>query len=185
MKRSISMTRSIIRFDLIDETEKYDDDYCPCHPNRETRPLRWQLEDYLNECSNKKKNISRLDAMVKMACSRRCPGLVSKVNIKMQLFVVGLFEQCPDMFRPMISKIYEMLGSKSEYFTINMRIEHDKNGNYLVVSLQIKKEIVDNPSELKYAFQQLEKVPEEIKPDLQEEMREPLSEKKFPYLSIQ
>jgi hypothetical protein len=86
------MMRPTIRFDLIDDDEEYDEEYEPCHPNRETRPFRWQLEDYLNECSNKKKNVSRLDAMVKIACSRRCPGLVSKINIRMQQFVVGIFD---------------------------------------------------------------------------------------------
>lgn len=183
MTNSISMTRSIIRFDLIDEDEEFDEDYEPCHPWRETRPFRWQLEDYLNECINKKKNVSRLDAMVKMACSRRFPGLVSKINIRMQLFVVGIFDEYQDMVFPMIYKIKEMLGSKSEYFTINMRINHEEHGNYLLVTLQIKKEILDNPSELEYVFQQLEKAPNEIKADVQEVMCVPLSEEEFPYLS--
>jgi hypothetical protein len=88
------------------------------------------------------------------------------------------------MCRPMIGKIKEMLGSKSEYFTINMRIDHRKNGNYLVVSLQIKKEIVDNSIELEYVYQQLEKVPDEIKAEVQEVIQVPLSEEDFPYLSI-
>jgi hypothetical protein len=183
MTNSISMTRSSIRIDTMEEDEEYDEEYEPCHPWRETRPFRWQLEDYLNECSNKKKNVSRLDAMVKMACSRRSPGLVSKINIRMQLFVVGIFDEYPDMVFPMIGKMKEMLGSKSEYFTINMRINHEEHGNYLLVTLQIKKEIVDNLSELEYVFQQLEKAPSEIKAEVQEVVRTPLSEEEFPYLS--
>ena len=122
--------------------------------------------------------------MVKMACSRRYHGLVSKINIRMQLFVVGIFDEYQDMIFPMICKMKEMLGSKSEYFTINMRINHEEHGNYLLVTLQIKKEILDNPSELEYVFQQLEKVPDEIKEEVQEVIHAPLSEEEFPCLSI-
>jgi hypothetical protein len=180
------MSRPTIRFELINENEKYDNFiYCPCHPNRETRPLRLQLENYLNTCSEinvSRLDVSRLDMMVKMVCNRRYPGLVSNIKISMQQFVVGLFNECPDMFRPMISKIKEMLGYKSEYLTINMRIKHEKKENYLIVSLYIKKEIVANPSELEYVFQQLEKVPDKIKDEVQEVKHTPFSEEDFPSL---
>ena len=152
------MERPIIRIETAPEDALYCELYEPGdHPFKETSWPRWQMKNYMNETVDGK---TRIEAMLNVLCEN--PSSKSKIKISIHNVVVGQFVVVPDLFGPMIWEFGNLLGSKSEFFTIKMKIKYTGKVNYLVVSLQIKKEIIDNPSRLSNLFDQLNKVTEKV-----------------------
>ena len=85
--------KSILTTNMSDDDE-FDIHDMPCHPWRETRDQRWQLNDHMKEIV--KENLSRLDLLKQKATNRKFPGFVAKQKISIQLCLVGLFENYPD-----------------------------------------------------------------------------------------
>lgn len=132
---------------------EFENDYEPDHPFREMRDICWKLKNYMNEQPTG--NLSRLDAMRQILPDRRSPWRISSEKISIQRWLAGLMLYYPEMFRPLISKIEEMLGPQCEYLNVLMRVEGSESGRFnLVILLQIKKKILRNPRELERVFQQ-------------------------------
>ena len=145
--------KSILTTNMSDDYE-FDIDDMPCHPWRETRNQRGQLKDHMNEIVNE--NLSRLDLLKQKATNRKLPGFVAKQKISIQLCLVGLFENYPDMFYPLQEEFMSMLGSQRDNWYVRMRIEKEKDGQFnFVILLQISKKILSNPRELESMFQQV------------------------------
>ncbi len=152
------MERSIIRIETAPEDALYSELYEPGdHPFKETSWSRWQMKNYMNETVDGK---TRIEVMLNVLSKN--PRSKSKIKISIHNVVVGQFVALPDLFDPMIWEFGNLLGSKLEFFTIKMKIKYTGKVNYLVVSLQIKKEIIDNLSRLTIFFDQLEKVSEKV-----------------------
>jgi len=155
LRRKMSDNATILSVNIEDMDEVFDEDYEPDHPFREMRGVCWQLQDYMNERPTG--NLSRLNAMRQIFPDRSFPWRRSSEKISIQRWLAGLMRYHPDMFRPLISKIEEMLGPQCDYLNVLMRVEDSECGKFdLVILLQIKKKILRNPCELERVFQQAE-----------------------------
>jgi len=133
------------------DEDEFDIDDMICHPWRETRDQRWQLKEHMKKIV--KENLSRLDLLKQKATNRKIPGFVAKQKISIQRWLVGLFENYPDMFDPLHEEFISMLGSQRDNWNVRMRIEKDKDEQFnFVILLQISKKILSNPHELESMF---------------------------------
>lgn len=136
---------------------KFDELLIGDHLMKEISRASYQLKKFMKEPINKK-NLSRLYIMIQMASNRRYPGWVSKIKIRTQEWLVGFLQRFPEIFKYLIYDIQMLMPQTLlNYFDIRIRIEKAENNIfYLVILLQIKKNILHNQCELEHVYQQVE-----------------------------
>ncbi len=161
---------------------KFDEYFIGDHLSKEISWASFNLKNFMKEQINKK-NLSRIDIMIQMASNRRYPGWISKIKIRTQEWLVGFLQRFPELFKYLINDI-RMLIPKTllNYYDIRIRIERAKNNIfYLVILLQIKKNILSNLCELEHVYQQVENTTKIL--EMSQVTKIILSEDEFPMLT--
>ena len=123
-----------------------------------------------------------------MESNRQYPGWVSKKKIRTQEWLVGFLQRFPELFKYLINDIRILIPKTLlNYYDIRIRIERAENNIfYLVILLQIKKNILCNPCELEHVYKQVEIIKaENIKKifEVSQVTKMILSEDEFPMLT--